>query len=52
MTTTEKARIAAEIKAFRNTDILDAPELADEELAQIKTLHLRRVRIDRNILLR
>ena len=36
-----KARIAAEIKAFKNTDFSDCPELTDEQLAQMKPSHLR-----------
>ena len=30
-----------EIKAFKNTDFSDAPELTDEQLAQLKLSHLR-----------
>ena len=41
MSTTEKAQIAAEIKAFENTDFSDAPELTDEQLAQMKPSHYR-----------
>ncbi|GHV86908.1 hypothetical protein AGMMS50255_2040 [Spirochaetia bacterium] len=41
MTTTEKARIAAEIKAFKNTDFSDCPELTAEQLAQLKPSHYR-----------
>ena len=41
MTTTEKARIAAEIKAFRNTDFSDCPELTDEQIAQLKPSRFR-----------
>jgi uncharacterized protein (DUF4415 family) len=41
MKTTEKARIAAEIKAFKNTDFSDAPELTDEQLAQMRPSHYR-----------
>ena len=41
MTITEKARIAAEIKVFKNTDFSDCPELTDEQLAQMKPSHLR-----------
>jgi uncharacterized protein (DUF4415 family) len=41
MTTTEKARIAAEIKAFKNTDFTDCPPLTDEQLAQLKPSHYR-----------
>ena len=31
----------AEIKAFKNTDFSDAPELTDEQLSQMKPSHLR-----------
>jgi uncharacterized protein (DUF4415 family) len=41
MNTTEKVRIAAEIKAFKNTDFSDAPELTDEQLSQMRPSHLR-----------
>ena len=41
MSTTEKAQIAAEIKAFYNTDFSDAPELTDEQLSQLKPSHYR-----------
>jgi uncharacterized protein (DUF4415 family) len=41
MNTIEKARIAAEIKAFKNTDFSDAPELTAEQLAQLKPSHYR-----------
>ena len=55
MNTTEKARIVAEIKAFKNTDFSetsaeprsgegsppDAPELTDEQPAQLKPSHYR-----------
>ena len=41
MTTTEKARIAAEIKVFKNTDFSDMPELTDEQLAQLRPSHYR-----------
>ena len=41
MNTTEKARIAAEIMAFKNTDFSDCPELTDEQLSQMKPPHLR-----------
>ena len=44
MTITEKARIAAEIKAFKNTDFSDCPELTDEQLAQLKPSHYRKVK--------
>ena len=30
-----------EIKAFKNTDFSDCPELTDEQLAQMKPSHLR-----------
>jgi len=42
MTTTEKARIAAEIEAFDNTDFSDCPELTDEQLAQLRPSHYRK----------
>ncbi|MCL1927955.1 MAG: hypothetical protein FWG07_04065 [Treponema sp.] len=42
MNTTEKARIVAEIKAFKNTDFSDCPELTDEQLSQMKPSHLRK----------
>jgi hypothetical protein len=49
MTTTEKARIAAEIKAFKNTDFSDCPELTDEQLAQLQPSHYRKqARLARN----
>jgi uncharacterized protein (DUF4415 family) len=41
MTTTEKAQIAAEIKAFGNTDFSDSPELTGEQLKQLKPSHYR-----------
>jgi uncharacterized protein (DUF4415 family) len=41
MNTTEKVRIAAEIKAFKNTDFSDAPELTDKQLAQMRPSHYR-----------
>jgi hypothetical protein len=41
MNTTEKARVAAEIKAFKNTDFSDAPELTDEQIAQLEPSHYR-----------
>ncbi|MDR1059209.1 MAG: BrnA antitoxin family protein [Treponema sp.] len=41
MNITEKTRIAAEIKAFKNTDFSDAPELTDEQLAQMGPSHYR-----------
>jgi uncharacterized protein (DUF4415 family) len=41
MNTTEKARIAAKIKAFKNIDFSDAPELTSEQLAQLKPSHYR-----------
>jgi uncharacterized protein (DUF4415 family) len=31
----------AEIKAFKNTDFSDAPELTDEQLKQLKPSHYR-----------
>ena len=41
MNTTKKARIAKKIKAFKNTDFSDCPELTDEQLAQMKPSHYR-----------
>lgn len=41
MNTTEKARIAAEIKAFKNTNFSDAPELTDKQLSQLRPSHYR-----------
>jgi len=41
MSNTKKTRIAAEIKAFKNTDFSDAPELTNEQLAQMKPSHYR-----------
>ena len=41
MNITEKARIAAEIKAFKNTNFSDIPELTDEQLAQLRPSHYR-----------
>ena len=41
LTQQEKARIAAEIKAFKNTDYTDCPPLTDEQLAQMKPSHYR-----------
>jgi len=41
MTNTEKARIAAEIKAFKNTDFSDCPEMTDKQLAQLRPSHYR-----------
>ena len=41
MSTIEKARIAAEIKTFKNTNFSDIPELNDEQLAQLKPSHYR-----------
>ena len=37
----EKARVAAEIKAFKNTDFSDCPELTDEQLSQLRPSHYR-----------
>jgi hypothetical protein len=37
----EKARIAAEIKAFHNTDFSDCPPLTEEQLKEFKPSHLR-----------
>lgn len=36
MTTTEKARIAEEIRLFHNTDFSDCPKLTPEQLAQMR----------------
>jgi uncharacterized protein (DUF4415 family) len=41
MNTTEKAQIAAEIRAFKNTDFTDSPELTDEQIAHLKPSHYR-----------
>ena len=41
MTTIEKARITAEIKAFRNADFSDSPELTGEQLKQLRPSHYR-----------
>ena len=41
MTDTEKARIAAEIKAFKNTDFTDCPPLTEEQMKEFKPSHLR-----------
>ena len=41
MTATEKTRIAAEIKAFGNTDFSDSPELTNEQLNQLQPSHYR-----------
>jgi hypothetical protein len=35
MNITEKARIAAEIKAFKNTDFSDCPPLTEEQLTSV-----------------
>jgi uncharacterized protein (DUF4415 family) len=43
MNTTERARIAAEINAFKNTDFSDCPELSDEQLAQLRPSHYRKM---------
>jgi hypothetical protein len=43
MITTEKARIATEIKAYKNTDFTDCPSLTDEQLAQLKPSHYRNI---------
>ena len=37
----EKARIAAEIKAFKNTDFSDCPILTEEQMKEFKPSHLR-----------
>jgi len=36
-----KARIAAEIKAFKNMDFTDCPPLTDEQMKEFKPSHLR-----------
>ena len=36
-----KARIAAEIKAFKNTDFTDCPPLTEEQMKEFKPSHLR-----------
>ena len=36
-----KARIAAEIKAFKNTDFSDCPTLTEEQIEEFKPSHLR-----------
>jgi len=41
MNTTKKARIAAEIKAFKNNDFSDSPELTAEQLVQLKPSYYR-----------
>jgi len=41
MTTTEKARITAEIKAFKNTDFTDYPPLTEEQMMEFNPSHLR-----------
>ncbi|GHU20623.1 hypothetical protein FACS1894163_13650 [Spirochaetia bacterium] len=38
---TIKEKTAKEIKAFKNTDFSDNPELTDEQLAQLKPSHRR-----------
>lgn len=40
MTITEKVRRAKEIKAFKNTDFSDCPELTDEQLSQYTKQYL------------
>ena len=35
-----------EIKAFKNTDFSDCPELTDEQLAQLRPSHLRKVNME------
>ena len=39
----EKARIAAEIRAFKNTDFSNMPELTDEQLSLLKPSHYRKM---------
>jgi uncharacterized protein (DUF4415 family) len=43
MNITDKARIAAEIKAFHNTDFSDCPPLTEEQLKEFKPSHLRNI---------
>jgi uncharacterized protein (DUF4415 family) len=38
---TTKDQIAEEIRAFKNTDFSDVPELTDEQLSQLKPSHYR-----------
>ena len=42
MNNTKKTQIAARIKAFKNTDFSDCPELTDEQLAQMRPSHYRK----------
>ena len=49
MKTSKKVRIAAEIKAFKNTDFSDCPVLTEEQLAQMKPSHLRKVTINNSM---
>jgi hypothetical protein len=44
LTATEKARIAAEIKAFKNTDFSDCPVLTEEQMKEFKPSHLRNMK--------
>jgi len=41
MNTMKKARIAAKIKAFKNTDFSDCPVLTEEQMKEFKPSHLR-----------
>jgi hypothetical protein len=43
MNITEKARIAAEIKAFENTDFSDCPILTEDQMKEFKPSHLRNI---------
>jgi len=36
-----KEQLVAEIKAFKNTDFSDCPELTDEQLSQLRPSHYR-----------
>jgi len=36
----KKARIAAKIKAFKNTDFTDCPPLTEEQMKEFKPSHL------------
>jgi uncharacterized protein (DUF4415 family) len=41
LTQQRKARIVAEIKAFKNTDFTDCQPLTEERMKEFKTSHLR-----------
>ena len=42
MNNTKKARIAARIKAFNNTDFSDCPILTEEQMKELKPSHYRK----------